>query len=155
MYDFQTIFDSVQHLVGWSASADTNLPNGYLPNPVPANPWFDNPTSGQYYNKIHPLTTLFNLYQTSYTSPNTLSETEFSDVLPDQEWALLLEHLLKDGPWRRLLRNMAYSTNFNLTDTTKRNGNGLQVQLRTVLSVRNSCAWPSSRNRIALRSRIW
>ena len=83
MYDFQTIFDSVKHLVGWSASADTNLPNGYLPNPVPADPWFDNPISGQYYNKIHPLTTLFNLYQTSYTSPNTLNETEFSDVLLD------------------------------------------------------------------------
>lgn len=82
-YNFSDIFNSLSHLVGWEASKNPNLPNGYSINPIPTNNWFDNPISSQYYNGIHPLVTIFNIYNSVNSSPNSLTDIEFTDILLD------------------------------------------------------------------------
>lgn len=83
-YDFKLVFDALSQLVGWEQSKNPNLPTGYSANPdvtPPIDAWFDTPLSNQFYNGVHPLVTLFNIYNSVNSSPNALTDTEFTDVL--------------------------------------------------------------------------
>ena len=103
-YNFNDVFDRLKHLVGWESSRDSNLPNGYEPNPNPPDNWFDNPISGQYYNNVHPLVTLFNVYNSIYSSPNSLSEADFTTALLDKNKIALQSVLSKLASRKKIAR---------------------------------------------------
>lgn len=103
-YNFETLFNNLKHLVGWKPSRNSNLPNGYEPNPSPPDNWFDNPISGQYYNDIHRLVNLFNVYNTVNSSPDSLSESDFTNVLLENNEIALQSVLSKLARRKKIAR---------------------------------------------------